>query len=253
MKFLKIETFINDSQIQVVTLSRPEVKNAFHPEMISEITETFKKLSVQKELKLVVLKGEGTSFCAGADLNWMKLMVNYSYEQNIQDSENLWDMFESIKNCSVPVVGVLHGAVFGGALGLAACCDYVIAEEKTSYCFSEVKLGLAPAVISSFVLRKVADGFARAMMLSAEVFNTSAALRMGLVHNSISNFETWTIEIKKFSVNGLEAMKATKKLLNQISEGLSWSEQKKRTTHVISERRVSVEAQERLKKFISRE
>lgn len=252
MKHLKIEAFKNDSEIQVVSLNRPEVKNAFHPEMIAEITETFLRFTSDQNTKAIILKGEGTAFCAGADLNWMKEMVNYDFDQNVQDSERLWDMFDSIIQCPTPVIGVLHGAVYGGALGLAACCDYVIAESKTQFCFSEVKLGLAPAVISSFVFRKIVDGFARPLMLSAEVFGTETALRMGLAHQVPANFENWADEIKKFSGNGIEAMRETKKLLNQITLRPIWSEQETLTTRVISERRVSAEAQSRLKKFIEK-
>lgn len=252
MKHLKIEAFKNDPEMQVVSLNRPEVKNAFHPEMIAEITETFSKLASDSKTKAIILKGEGTVFCAGADLNWMKEMVNYTFEQNIKDSKKLWDMFDSIIQCPIPVIGILHGAVYGGALGLAACCDYVIADTKTQFCFSEVKLGLAPAVISSFVFRKIADGFARPLMLSAEVFGTETALRMGLVHQMPTAFESWADELKKFSSNGLEAMKETKKLLNQITERPSWDDQERLTTRVISERRISSEAQARLKKFIEK-
>lgn len=252
MKHLKSEAFKSDPEIQIVSLNRPEVKNAFHPEMIAEITEVFSKLASDSKIKAIVLKGEGTAFCAGADLNWMKEMVNYNFEQNVKDSKKLWDMFDRIIQCPIPVVGVLHGAVYGGALGLAACCDYVIAETKTQFCFSEVKLGLAPAVISSFVFRKIADGFARPLMLSAEVFNTETALRMGLAHQVPANFESWPEEIKKFSSNGLEAMRETKKLLNQITGRPSWDDQERLTTRVISERRVSTEAQTRLKKFLEK-
>ncbi len=252
MKHIKIENFKNDAEIQILSLNRPEVKNAFHPEMIAEITETFSKLASDDKTKAIVLKGEGTAFCAGADLNWMKEMVNYNFEQNVKDSKKLWDMFDTIVRCPIPVIGVLHGAVYGGALGLAACCDYVIAEVKTQFCFSEVKLGLAPAVISSFVFRKISDGFARPLMLSAEVFGTDTGLRMGLVHQVPTTFETWADEIKKFSGNGLEAMRETKKLLNQITERPSWDDQERLTTRVISERRVSAEAQARLKKFIEK-
>lgn len=252
MSHLKIEAFKNDPEIQLISLNRPEVKNAFHPEMIAEITDVFSKISSDSKTKAIILKGEGTVFCAGADLNWMKEMVNYNFEQNVKDSKKLWDMFDSIVHCPIPVIGVLHGAVYGGALGLAACCDYVIAEAKTQFCFSEVKLGLAPAVISSFVFRKISDGFARPLMLSAEVFGTDVALRMGLVHQVSNNFEAWPDEIKKFSGNGTEAMRETKKLLNQITERPSWDDQERLTTRVISERRVSAEAQARLKKFIDK-
>lgn len=248
MKFLNIE--IKD-QFKIISLNRPEVKNAFHPEMIAEITQAFAETNHQKDIKAVLLKGEGTVFCAGADLGWMKEMVNYTFEQNVADSEKLWDMFEAIKNTEVPVIVKAQGSVFGGALGILACADYVYAAEATKFCFSEVKLGLAPAVISSFILRKCADGLVRPWMLSAEVFDIATAEVIGLVHNRFFNVLSDEDILNTFSGNGLEAMKATKKLLNQI-QSANWTEQKKLTTTVISERRISAEGQERLKKFFDK-
>jgi methylglutaconyl-CoA hydratase len=251
MEHIRLENLTRDSQIRVVSLDRPEVKNAFHPEMISEITETFLKIKSEKDVKAVVLKGEGTAFCSGADLNWMKEMVQYSFDQNVKDSEKLWEMFEAITFCPVPVIAVVHGAVYGGALGLLAACDYVFAEKKTQFCFSEVKLGLAPAVISSFVLRKISDTHARSLMLSAEVFSTEKAQSIGLVHSHFSDNADIETMMKYFSGNGIEAMKETKKLLNEISDA-DWAKQKQLTTKVISERRTSAEGQERLKKFLQK-
>lgn len=252
MNFLKIYNHELDSEVKVISLNRPEVKNAFHPEMISEITNAFTQLQNEKNIKFVLLKGEGNVFCSGADLNWMKEMVKYSFEQNIKDSEKLWKMFESIIQCDAPVVGLISGAVYGGAMGLLACCDYVIADEATQFCFSEVKLGLAPAVISSFILKKTSDAKVRSFMLSAEVFDVFAAKNCGFIH-SITKKDNLEIDaLKKFSANGAEAMRETKILLNKINNGLSWVEQKKATTTVISERRVSPEGQSRLTKYLSK-
>ncbi|AZZ38016.1 enoyl-CoA hydratase [Bdellovibrio sp. qaytius] len=251
---ISISSDLNDNTIKIVELNKPELKNAFNPEMISEITEIFQKLSKDKTVRAVVLKGAGTAFCAGADLNWMKSMVDFSFEQNIKDSEKLWDMFEAIALCEAPVIGLVHGAAFGGALGLIAACDYVIADEATKYCFSEVKLGLSPAVISSFILRKCADSQVRPYMLNAEIFDSHTAQRLGLVH-VIKNIEDGLTEARKFSNLGLEAIRETKKLLNNIEiskYGSSWATQKKLTTTVISERRMSKEGQERLKGFLNK-
>lgn len=253
MKFIKIEDLSSDHQIKIVSFSRPEMKNAFHPEMISELTVTFQNFQSDMNLKAVVLKGEGSVFCSGADLNWMKKMVNYSFEENLRDSEKLWDMFHAMILCPVPLIGFVQGAAYGGAMGLLACCDYVFAEPDVKFSFSEVKLGLAPAIISSFVLRKISDGAVRPLMLSAEVFSTKTAIQVGLVHQEIANLDTAFFEqLKVFSSNGLEAMKETKKLLNQIKMGLSWPEQRSLTTKLISERRTSEEAQSRLKKFFEK-
>lgn len=248
MKYLKIEEKDN---FKIVSLNRPEVKNAFHPEMIAEITTTFQNMNTEKNIKAVLLKGEGNIFCAGADLNWMKEMVTYSFEQNIQDSEKLWDMFEAIKNTEIPVIAKVQGSVFGGALGLLACADYVYATENTKFCFSEVRLGLAPAVISSFVIRKCSDALVRPLMLSAEIFDTATAEVIGLVHHRYHSDIADMAVLENFTDNGTEAMRETKKLLNQISL-VSWADQKKLTTKVISERRTSPEAQDRLKKFLDK-
>lgn len=225
---ISISHDINDNSIKIVELNKPKLKNAFNPEMIAEITETFKKLSADKAVRAVVLKGAGTAFCAGADLNWMKSMVDFSFDQNIKDSEKLWEMFEAIALCEAPVIGLIHGAAFGGALGLIAACDYVIADEATKFCFSEVKLGLSPAVISSFILRKCSDGQVRPFMLNAEVFDSKTAQRLGLVH-IIKNLDDGLTEARKFSGLGLEAIRETKKLLNSIDiskAGSSWAKQK---------------------------
>lgn len=236
----------------IVTLNRPEVKNAFNAEMIQEITELFISLNREENIKAIILKGEGTAFCAGADLNWMKSMVKYSYQENIQDSRKLWDMFEAIKNCHHPIIAQIQGAVFGGGLGILACCDYVISEEKTKFCFSEVKLGLAPAVISSFILKKCADSFVRPMMISGEVFNATSAQMMGLVHSIYSENMSLEEIIKKFGDNGSDGMRETKKLLNALNETTHLSEDMTLTTETISKLRISDDAQSRLQKFLDK-
>ncbi len=252
MKFIKIQ---DHNEFKIIILNRPEVKNAFHPEMISEVTQTFQSLKSDQSIKAVLIKGEGSVFCAGADLNWMREMVNYSFDQNIQDSEKLWDMFEAIRQTEAPVFVKAQGSVFGGALGILACADYVFAEESTKFCFSEVKLGLAPAVISSFILRKCQDSFIRPLMLSAEVFDTDAAEGVGLIHSRYHSDISDDRLLEKFSNNGLQAMRETKKLLNSIQDlsvAANWAQQKKLTTTVISQRRTSAEGQQHLKNFFDK-
>lgn len=252
MKFIDVESlFVSGLAVQVVTLARPEVKNAFHPEMIAEITAYFKSESANSS-DMVVLKGSGTVFCAGADLGWMQSMVNYSYDENIKDSIKLWDMFAAIKNCQAPVIGLAHGAVFGGALGLLAACDYVYAEEKTQFCFSEVKLGLAPAVIADFISQKIQDAFIRPLMLSAEVFTSAHALHLGLVHQVYQGAINTENAVKTFAAHGTHAMKATKKLLNQLSVEVETLQRRDLCALTITERRMSTEGQSRLRAFLDR-
>ncbi|UYL08614.1 enoyl-CoA hydratase-related protein [Bdellovibrio sp. SKB1291214] len=240
--------------VAYVKLNRPDVRNAFNPEMIAEITETFHQLEMRRDLRAVVLQGEGKSFCAGADLNWMREMVNFSYHQNREDSLRLFAMFEAIAKCTLPIIGLIHGAAFGGALGLVAVCDEVIAEEGTQFCFSEVKLGIAPAVISAFVQRKAVAGKVRPLMLSGAVFNPQVAQQAGLVteiapvgegHNLLQKI------IANYKQGGAEAVRETKKLLNDIAN-LTWEQQRDRTTHLIAERRASDEGQEGLKSFLEK-
>lgn len=243
-----------ENQIAYVSLDRPDVRNAFHPEMIKTITKTFLQLSKRKDLRAVVLRGEGKAFCAGADLNWMKEMVKYSFKKNQTDSHQLFEMFAAVADCQVPVVGVVHGAAFGGALGLIAACDYVLAEEKTQMCFSEVKLGIAPAVISYFVGRKCPQGIVLPLMLTGKVFSPADVVGAGLVHEIAPEAqmnEKLDQMLKLFREAGPEAVRATKKLVKEISTATK-ATAKTKTAKVIAERRVSKEGQEGLTGFLEK-
>lgn len=238
-------------QIAFIKLNRPDVRNAFNSEMIEELTQTFLALQARTDLKAVALSGEGKVFCAGADLNWMKSMVNFSLVENKKDSEKLYEMFAAMKNLDLPIVGLVQGAVFGGALGLVACCDYVVAETGTKFCFSEVKLGIAPAVISSFVLDK-ATAAVKYYMTSAEVFTEVQGSHLGLVNYSGSKDEA-TKEFQRvlhlYKDNGPGAVRRTKKLLRELAN-LNPNQHKDVTTGLIAELRVSNEGQEGIKGFL---
>lgn len=242
------------NQVAYVKLHRPEMRNAFNPEMIAELTVLFNSLNSRRDLKAIVLQGEGKAFCAGADLNWMKEMVNFSFDQNREDSLKLFNMFDAVANCTLPVIGLVHGAVFGGALGLVAVCDEVVAEENTQFCFSEVKLGIAPAVISSFVNRKAVLGKVRPLMLSGVVFNSHIAQQAGLVSEVVAVGEGHTA-LQKVLHNylqcGPDAVRETKKLLNALPF-LNWDQQKEATTTLIAKLRTSVEGQEGVKSFLEK-
>ncbi len=251
MKYLVVTEL---DHVAYVKLHRPDMRNAFNPEMIGEITQAFLDLEKRKDVRAVVLQGEGKAFCAGGDLNWMKEMVNFSFEQNLQDSTVLFEMFEAIAHCTLPVIALVHGAAFGGALGLIAACDEVIAEEGTQFCFSEVKLGIAPAVISAFVQRKAVPGKIRPLMLSATVFNAHIAQQAGLVTEVVAAGEGHTALQKvlhPYLQGGPEAVRETKKLLNNL-ESLNWQQQKEATAKVIAERRASPEGQEGLRAFLEK-
>lgn len=242
-------------RVATVSLNRPDVRNAFHPNMIRELTEAFTVLGSRKDLSLLVLRGEGKSFCSGADLGYMKSMAGYSFEENEKDSQQLFGMFWALRSCPHPVVGRVHGHVMGGALGLVALCDVVAAVDGTQFCFSEVRLGLAPAVISPFVIERMNVSQARRYMMTGEVFTVADALASALVHfagddASVDRFLDGLV--KSMCQNGPEGVRATKALIRTMSENSDWARRREMTTKVIAERRVSDEGQEGLKGFLEK-
>ncbi len=244
-----------EKYIWKIKLNRPDVRNAFNPLMIEELTNIFRQVNEAKEVRLVTLEGEGKVFCAGADLSWMKSMINFNLDENKEDAGQLFDMFFAIRNCAVPVLGIVHGAAFGGALGLVACCDLVVAEEKAQFCFSEVKLGIVPAVISGFVLDKCQKNKVMPHMLWGNVFTAAQACEAGLIHEVATTkkqADKFAEEkIQEILEAGPDAIRATKKLLHRI-EGVNWDEKRNLSTQVISERRVSSEGQEGLLSFLEK-
>lgn len=242
------------NNVAYVKLNRPEVRNAFNLDMIAQLTAAFTDLNDRSHLRAVVLQGEGKVFCAGADLAWMREIVDYGYDQNLEESLRLFEMFETIANCRFPVIGMVHGAAFGGALGLMAVCDEVIIEEGTLLSFSEVKLGIAPAVISAFVNKKTVPGKIRSLMLSGAVFNAHIAHQAGLATEVVLTGEGHTAlqrVIAQYMQCGPEAVQETKHMLNQLNS-LSWNDQKTLTAKTIASRRMSDEGQEGLAAFLAK-
>lgn len=232
------------SNVWEIRLNRPEIHNAFNDELIGKITEAFKNLSKNKEARLIVLTGEGRSFCAGADLNWMKSMVNYTEEENKQDSEKLYEMFEAIDQCPVPIMAAVNGHALGGGMGLVSVCDFALTHEKTKFGFTETRLGLIPSVISSFCMAKIGENQARAWFISGERFDASQAKNMGLVHDvcTVEEFESKKTEwIDSFLQAGPIAARAAKRLVRDIK---SESDIKKYTCSEIARLRISQEGQE---------
>ncbi len=252
MDLIKTETI---DRVLYVKLNRPELRNAFNPEMIKEITKVVSEASNDDELRALVLSGEGPAFCAGADLNYMKSMVDYSVAENRKDSEVLFDMFYALKTCDVPTIASLHGYVMGGALGLVSACDLAVAHKETQFCFSEVKLGIAPAVISPFIIRKTLPQFYNRYLLTAEMFSAKEAFKGGLISavgNDSEKDEILKKWIKKFQQNGRRAVRATKTLVSYVEEQSKWLDQKSETTKVIADLRVSSEGQEGLRSFLEK-
>ena len=164
-----------------ITLNRPEVRNAFDDALIAGLAKAFAELDADGSVRVVVLAGNGPAFCAGADLNWMKRMAGYSYDQNLRDARALADMLAALDRLDKPTIARVHGPAFAGGTGLVTACDIAVGTPEAKFCFSEAKLGLSPATISPYVLRAIGPRAARRYFLSAEVFDAAEALRIGLL------------------------------------------------------------------------
>jgi len=174
-----------ESSVAWIWLNRPEVRNAFNDVMIRELTESFVTLGEDSSVNVVVLAGRGTSFCAGADLNWMKRMSSYTLEENRQDASNLAAMLERLYRLPKPTIARINGHAFAGGMGLVAACDVAVASQETKFCLSEVKIGLIPATIGPYIVAAMGTRQARRYMLSAERFSATDAQRTGLVHEVV--------------------------------------------------------------------
>jgi methylglutaconyl-CoA hydratase len=181
---LKIEIHKN---VAFVVLDRPEIHNAFNDELVKAVTDAFTEIGGRTDVRVVVLAGNGKSFCAGADLNWMKRMVQYTYEENLADARAVGRMYLAIAKCPKPVIARVHGAALGGGAGLVAACDIGVAVESVQFGFTEVKLGIIPAIISPFVLARVGPGRAREFFITGERFLAPVAMNIGLIQHVVSH------------------------------------------------------------------
>jgi methylglutaconyl-CoA hydratase len=243
--FYKLD--IDTRGVATVTLNRPELHNAFNDELIRDLIACFTELETNSGIRLVVLTGEGKSFCAGADLNWMKRMKDYSHEENVKDSQQLAELFTVINRFSRPVIGKINGSALGGGAGLVACCDYVVAVDTAMIAFTEVRLGLLPAVISPFVIAKIGESHARASFLSGAKISMSRAFIMGLVHH-VTTSEGLDAEIERtiadFLLAGPVAATRAKELVNRVVRSETIEDARDFTCEMISKARASSEGQE---------
>ena len=247
-------TVTRNEGIAELTLNRPELHNAFNEVVIQELTNVFVSLATDEDVWAIVLTGKGASFCAGADLNWMKKMVNYSPEENVADSLEMSAMFETIDTCPKPVIGKINGSAFGGGVGLVTVCDIAIGRVDSLFAFSEVKLGIIPAVVSPYVVRKIGIGRARELFLSGERINGKRAAEIGLLNYAVpaDELERKVEEkIKFLRSSGKLAMKEVKPLLRVMEEKDS-SEFRQFTAEKIAELRASAEGQEGLAAFLEK-
>jgi methylglutaconyl-CoA hydratase len=237
-----------------VRLSRPETKNAFDAHMISDLTKTFRSLAKDRSARFLVLTADGDTFCAGADLGWMKASARLSPVKNRADAEKLFEMFLVLKEFPRPTVTVVQGAAFGGGLGLVAASDIVLAEEGTKFSFSEVRLGLVPAVISSFILSKTSKPQVQEAMLTGRIFDARDAHDMGLLNfvGSKDAVAEKLMEYEKLFRNaGPEALQETKKLITALPT-MTPARRRSQSVKVIADRRTSPEGQEGLRAFFEK-
>ncbi|MEZ7501462.1 enoyl-CoA hydratase/isomerase family protein [Psychrobacter sp. Arc29] len=209
-----------EQHVATVTLNRPEIRNAFNDEMIAELTDAFNTLGADDEVRVIVLAATGKAFCAGADLNWMRAMADYSYEENLADADKLAQMLKTIYECPKPTVAAIQGDVYAGGMGLVAVCDVAIAVKIANFCLSEVRLGLAPATISPYVIRALGARASQRYFLSAEVFDAKKARQLGFIHERVS--EEWLADevaafCNKVVKNSPDAVKTCKQLLHDVA------------------------------------
>jgi methylglutaconyl-CoA hydratase len=235
-----------DGALLRITLARPDRRNALDAELIAALTSAFADVG---DARAVVLAGDGDSFCAGADIEWMRAAAGLSYEENVADSTRLRRMYEAVDHCAAPVVAAAHRHVLGGGVGLVCCADAVIAAEDAVFAFSEVKLGILPAVISPFALARIGPGAARRYFVTGERFDAQTALRIGLVHEVVPPDELDAAVdriVAEILSAGPEAARHAKRLvLDAPLDGLE-------TARRIAERRTSDEGQEGLHAFLER-
>ena len=237
-----------------LTMNRPRVHNAFNATMIRELAVAFDTAQKDPEVRLVVLTGAGESFCAGADLNWMREIIRYSYEQNLRESRELAELMHAIYSLPKPTIARVNGAVIGGGTGLFSACDIVIASDRAKFGLSEVKIGLIPAAIGPYVIRRIGESAARELFLTGERFDAQRALTIGLVNKVVAHeaLDNKVEEVVRFLLSsGPEAIARCKELLQRVP-AMSLDEAKGYTAEMIAGLRVSPEGQEGMAAFLEK-
>jgi len=243
------------NEVGIIWLNRPEIHNAFNEVMIAELIEMFKGIKENDEVKIVVLRGRGKSFCAGADLNWMRNVANYSYDDNYKESLNLSNCFYEIYTCPKPTIAIVHGAAIGGANGLLAACDFAYADENTTFSLSEVKIGIVPACISPYVTKRVGEYGSKELMLTGKRFKGEEAAYHRLVNKSLptNQMEDYLEDIiALLKTSGPKAMSHCKNLIYDISNKLTLQEAIGYTAKMIADIRASEEGQEGMAAFLEK-
>ncbi len=241
--------------VLTLTLSRPEVRNAFNDEVIAEITAAFLDAASRAEVRAVVLAAEGPAFCAGADLNWMRRMADYSHAENLADAAQLAEMLRVMYHCPKPTIARIQGDVYAGGMGLVAACDMAVSVDTANFCLSEVKLGLIPATISPYVIRAMGTRAAHRYFLTAERFDATEAQRIGFVHEVVSadQLDAKVAELTSALVNASpNAVRSCKMLVQEVAGREISAPLIGRTVEGIADIRTSSEGREGVQSFLQK-
>ena len=241
--------------VATLTLNRPEVRNAFNDDMIAELALAFTALGAHADVRCIVLAAAGAAYCAGADLNWMRRMADYSHAENLADAAQLADMLRVLYECPKPTIARIQGDVYAGGMGLVAACDMAVSVDSAHYCLSEVKLGLVPATISPYVLRAIGARAAHRYFLTAERFNAVEAHRVGLVHE-VTSADLLDAKVRELtdalvSASPL-AVKACKQLVHDVAEREINPELVALTVRGIADIRSSEQGKEGVQSFLQK-
>ncbi len=254
MKFETLDLEI-ENLIGTIWFNRPQIHNAFNELMINEVIEAVKYLNENEEVRVIALRGRGKSFCAGADLNWMRSLAGYTHEQNYAESYRLSECFYTIYTSEKPTIALVHGACIGGGNGFLASCDFAIAEENTVFSLSEVKIGIVPACISPYVIKRVGEYNARELMLTGKRITGRTARKRGLLNKSVPSYkfdEEYHELVHLLLTSGPKALTHCKKLIYDVSNKLSLSDALGYTAQMIADIRASEEGQEGMAAFLEK-
>jgi methylglutaconyl-CoA hydratase len=243
------------THVAEVWLNRPDVRNAFNESVIAELTAAFAGFAADPALRVVLLAGHGKAFCAGADLNWMRAMADYSWDQNKADAQALADMLWTVYRCPVPVIARLQGDCYAGGVGLAAVCDVLVAADHVGFCLSEARLGLLPATIGPYVIKAMGEQAARRYFTTAERFSAAEAHRLGLVHELCTAEqldERVAALVAAVTANGPAAVKACKRLVQDLAGVPITPALCEDTARRIADIRASAEGKEGVSSFLQR-
>ena len=244
-----------ENEVGTIWLNRPEIHSAFNEVMIAELISIFDEIKEMNDVRIVILRGRGKSFCAGADLNWMRNVAKYSYEDNYKESLNLSICFHKIYTCPKPTIAMVHGAAIGGANGLLAACDFAYADNNTTFSLSEVKIGIVPACISPYVNKRVSEYGSKELMLTGKRFKGPEAEHHRLVNKSMSAHEMEKhVEelIALLKTSGPKAIDHCKNLLYEINNNLNLDQAIEYTAKMIADIRASEEGQEGMAAFLEK-